>query len=148
MVGVNTLDASCLVSLFRGEPGSSDVVAALVDQCIMNVLNRAEVIDQLTRHGARSDVVGAELDTLGINFEPLSVELADKAGWLRSRHYHRTQRPISLADCVALATAMELGSALATSDVHLATTCVEVGCPVLEVANSKGVYPLGTRRRS
>jgi predicted nucleic acid-binding protein len=114
----------------------------MVDQCFMNVLNRAEVIDQLTRRGARSDVVGAELDTLGINFEPLSIELADKAGQLRGRHYHRTQRPLSMADCVALATAMELGSALATSDVHLATTCVEVGCPVMDVANSKGVYPL------
>jgi len=134
--------------LFKGEPGSSDVVAAMVDECLMNVLNRAEVIDQLTRRGARSDVVGAELDTLGISFEPLSIELADKAGRLRSRHYHRTQRPLSMAGCVALATAMELGSVLATSDVHLATTCVEVGCPVMEVANSKGVYPLGTRRRS
>lgn len=142
---MNVLDASCLVSLFKGEPGSSDVVAAMVDQCSMNVLNRAEVIDHLTRRGARSDVVGAELDTLGINFEPLSIEVADKAGQLRGQHYHRTQRPLSMADCVALATAMEMGSALATSDVHLAATCIEVGCPVMEVANSKGVYPLRTK---
>jgi PIN domain nuclease of toxin-antitoxin system len=117
----------------------------MIDQCTMNVLNRAEVIDQLTRRGALSDVVGAELDTLGISFEPLSIELADQAGQLRSQHYHRSQRPLSMADCVALATAMELGSSLATSDVHLATTCVEVGCPVVEIANSKGVYPLGKK---
>ena len=136
------LDASCLVSLFRGEPGSSDVVAGMVNQCIMNVLNRAEVIDQLTRRGAASDVVGAEIDTLGINFEPLSIELADKAAELRSRHYRRTERPLSMADCVALATAMASGSALATSDVHLATTCVHVGCSVVEIANSTGNYPL------
>jgi PIN domain nuclease of toxin-antitoxin system len=114
----------------------------MVDQCIMNVLNRAEVIDQMTRRGAVSDVVGAELDTLGINFEPLSIELADKAARLRSRYYHPSQRPLSMADCVALATAMESGAALATSDVHLATTCVEVNCPVVEAANSKGRYPL------
>ena len=137
------LDASCLVSLFRGEPGSDDVAAAMIDQCIVNVFNRAEVIDHLTRRGATSDVVAAELDTLGINFEPLSIELADNAGRLRSQHYDRSRRPLSMADCVALATAMELGSALATSDVHLATTCVEVGCPVVQIANSKGVYPLG-----
>jgi hypothetical protein len=37
---------------------------------------------------------------------------------------------------------MELGSSLATSEVHLATTCVEVRCPVVEIANSKGVHPL------
>ena len=120
----------------------------MVDQCIMNVLNRAEVIDQLTRRGASSDVVAAELDSLGIGFETLSIDLADDAGRLRSRHYNRSQRPLSMPDCVALATALELGSALATSDVHLAATCVEVTCDVVEVANSKGVYPLGTRRRS
>ena len=120
----------------------------MVDKCSMNVLNRAEVIDQLTRRGAASDVVGAEIDTLGINFEPLSIELADQAAQLRSRHYHRTKRPLSMADCVALATAMASGSALATSDGPLAATCVEAGGSVVEIANSKGVYPLGTRRRS
>ncbi len=117
----------------------------MTDQCIVNVFNRAEVIDHLTRRGATSDVVAAELDTLGINFEPLSIELADNAGRLRSQHYDRSRRPLSMADCVALATAMELGSALATSDVHLATTCVELGCPVVEIANSKGLYPLGKK---
>ena len=114
----------------------------MVDTCIMNVLNRAEVIDQLTRRGAASDVVGAEIDTLGISFEPLSIDTADQAALLRSRHYHRTKRPLSMADCVALATATTSGSSLATSDLHLATTCVEVGCSVVEIANSKGAYPL------
>ncbi len=114
----------------------------MTDQCIMNVLNRAEVIDHLSRRGAASDVVAAELDTLGLRFEPLSIEVADQAGRMRSRHYDRSRRPLSMADCVALATAMKLGSALATSDVHLAQTGVEVGCPVVEIANSKGVYPL------
>lgn len=117
----------------------------MTDQCIMNVLNRAEVIDHLTRRGATSDVVAAELDTLGINFEPLSIELADTAGRLRSQHYHRSQRPVSMADCVALATATKSGSALATSDVHLATICAEVKCPVVAIANSKGAYPLGKK---
>ena len=117
----------------------------MVDQCIMNVLNRAEVIDHLSRRGAASDVVASELDTLGIHFEPLSIELADTAARLRSRQYDRNRRPLSIADCVALATATESGSALATSDVHLAQTCVEVGCAIVEVANSKGVYPLGKK---
>jgi PIN domain nuclease of toxin-antitoxin system len=137
------LDASCIVSLFGGEPGQHDVVAALTASCGMNVLNRAEVINRLARRGAPADSVAADLDTLGISFESLTVEVADKAAKLRTHHYHRIQRPLSMADCVALATAMDMGSALATSDVHLATTCVEVGCPVVEVANSKGVYPLG-----
>ena len=141
------LDASCAVSLFGGEPGQDDVVAALRTSCAMNVLNRAEVINRLARRGAPSEAVAADLDILGISFVSLTVELADKAATLRTQHYHRSRRPLSMADCVALATAMELGSALATSDVHLATTCGEVGCAVVEIANSKGVYPL-TKLRS
>ena len=136
------LDASCLVSLLRGEPGQTDVVGALAGKCLMNVLNRAEVIDRLARHGAVADDVAADLDTLGIAFEPLTVELADRAATLRSRHYHHTGRPLSMADCVALATAMANASSVATSDVHLAITCTDVGCDVLEVANSIGRYPL------
>ena len=111
----------------------------------MNVLNRAEVINRLARRGAPADTVAADLDTLGISFQSLTIEVADQAAKLRTQHYHRSQRPISMADCVALATATELGSALATSDVHLASTCVEVGCRVVEIANSKGVYPLGNK---
>ena len=135
------LDASCLISLFRGEPGASDVLAAMAGHCTMNVLNRAEVIDQLTRRGASPDVVGAELDTLGIDFETLSIEVADRAASLRAQHYNRSTRPLSMADCVALATTVELGSALATSDVHMAATCGDIGCRVVAIANSKGVYP-------
>jgi PIN domain nuclease of toxin-antitoxin system len=139
------LDASCLISLFGGEPGQTDVVATLTTSCAMNVLNRAEVINRLARRGAPADTVAADLDTLGISFESLTVEVADRAAKLRTEHYHRSRRPLSLADCVALATAMELGSALATSDVHLATICAEVGCPVVEISNSKGFYPLGKK---
>ena len=136
------LDASCLVSLLRGEPGQNEVAGALAGECGMNALNRAEVIDRLARHGAPADDVAADLDTLGIAFQPLTVELADRAAVLHSRYYHRVDRPLSLADCVALATAIAARSALATSDAHLATTCVEVGCEVVEVANSMGHYPL------
>jgi PIN domain nuclease of toxin-antitoxin system len=136
------LDASCLVSLLRGEAGRHDVVGALTNPCAMNVLNRAEVIDRMARYGESADEVAADLDTLGISFESLTVETADQAARLRSRHCDRTKCPLSLADCVALATAMTSGSVLATSDVHLAAACVEVGCHVVEVANSKGAYPL------
>jgi PIN domain nuclease of toxin-antitoxin system len=108
----------------------------------MNVLNRAEVIDRMARYGESADEVAADLDTLGISFESLTVETADQAARLRSRHYDRTKRPLSMADCVALATAMETKSQLATSDVHLAITSIDVGCHVVEVANSRGAYPL------
>ena len=137
------LDASCLVSLLRGEPGRHEVVGTLAGECVMNVLNRAEVIDRLARHGAVADDVAADLDTLGITFQPLSIEVADRAATLRSLHYHRAERPLSMADCVVIATAMISGASVATSDVHLAITCKKIGCEVVEVANAMGHYPLG-----
>lgn len=136
------LDASCLVSLLRGEAGQPDVVEALTTECRMNALNRAEVIDRLARHGAVAADVAADLDTLGIEFVSLSTALADSAARLRSQHYHRVKRPVSMADCVALATALDARASLATSDGHLATTCVEHDCQVVAVANSKDVHPL------
>jgi PIN domain nuclease of toxin-antitoxin system len=139
---VIVLDASCLVALFRGEPGQHDVVAALTSECSMNVVNRAEVIDRLARHGARADVISADLDTIGVEFIPLTIDVADAAAGLRSRHYHRANCPVSMADCVALATALAGGASLATSDVHLAKMSVAVGCQVTEIANSAGRYPL------
>ena len=87
------LDASCLVSLFGGEPGQTDVAATLAASCGMNVLNRAEVINRLARRGAAVDNVAADLDTLGISFESLTIEVADEAAKLRTQHYHRSQRP-------------------------------------------------------
>ncbi|MEY2416765.1 MAG: hypothetical protein QOH53_2099 [Ilumatobacteraceae bacterium] len=108
----------------------------------MNVLNRAEVVDRLVRGGGIADEVCADLDTLGITFEPLTVELADAAARLRGRYYARTGRPISMADCVALATAMKHGSASAISDAVLALVTVAVQGQLLRVANSKGEYPL------
>jgi PIN domain nuclease of toxin-antitoxin system len=140
---VTVLDASCLVALLRGESGQSDVVAALTTECQMSVLNRAEVIDRMSRQGARPDDVAADLDILSIEFVPLTIDLADAAAQLRSRYYHRTERPLSMADCVALATAVDVDEALATSDAHLATIAAEIGCRVVAVANSNGIKPIG-----
>ena len=134
-------DASCLVALLRGEPGQVDVVGALTHECAMSVLNRAEVIDCLSRKGAVVDDVAADLDTLGIVFVALDVDTADRAAALRARHYDRRDCPLSMADCAALATALASNSTLATSDLHLANVGIANGCVILRVANSAGHYP-------
>lgn len=138
---VVVLDASCLVSFLLGEPGQPDVVTTLTMDCAMSVLNRAEVIDRVARHGAAADDVAADLDTLGITFIGVDVDMADRAATLRARHYHRTECPLSMADCVALATALSTRATLATSDTHLATIARANNCAVLPVANSAGTYP-------
>lgn len=134
-------DASCLVGFLRGEPGQRDVVATLTHECAMSVLNRAEVIDQIARRGASVADVAADLDTLGIEFVALDVDTADRAASIRARHYHRLDCPLSMADCVALATALATDATLATSDSHLAAVGRANGCAILPVANSSGDYP-------
>ena len=129
------------MGLLLGEPGQPDVVGALTHECMMNVLNRAEVIDRIARQGVAADDVAADLDTLGISYLALDVDIADRAAGIRARYYHRTESPLSMADCVALATALAAGATLATSDNHLATTAQANSCAVLPIANSSGIYP-------
>jgi rRNA-processing protein FCF1 len=61
-----------------------------------------------------------------------------RAGLLRARHYHRRDRAISLADCVAAELARRNGSAVATSDPHLLDTCAAEGISVIALADSHG----------
>jgi PIN domain nuclease of toxin-antitoxin system len=136
------LDANCLIAHFLGEPGADDVAPLLRNgQCVMSTLNRAEVIDRLGRSGSPSADVIAAIEILEIDFADVDTAIADRAAALRSKHYHRTNRPVSLADCVALATAKGDGLQLATSDQDLAAMADDEGVAVVAVANSRGVRP-------
>lgn len=60
------------------------------------------------------------------------------AGRLHARHYHRTRRPLSLADCIALAIALSLGQRLATSDPALLGATADEGCPYRVFLDARG----------
>ena len=49
---------------------------------------------------------------------PLDFTVARRAAEIRARHYHRSSRPISLADAVLIGSA-NLGDRIATSDPDL-----------------------------
>jgi predicted nucleic acid-binding protein len=73
--------------------------------------------------GRHPDDVPADLALLahaGVTVEWLSPDVATEAGRLRARHYHRQRCAVSLADCVAAATALAHRRPLATSDPALA----------------------------
>jgi hypothetical protein len=86
--------------------------------------NAAEVIDQLVRvFGRDPNDVYADLALLshaGMEITWLSPEMGAHAGSLRARYYHRERMAVSLADCVAAATAIARQQPLATSDPALA----------------------------
>lgn len=139
------LDAFALVALALDEPAAAEVEAALRrGDCLVSAVNLAEAIDQLGRVHRRSE------QELRAAFAPvldevLSVVAADEAvAWrtavVRRRHYRRRESELSLADCVALATA-QAGHRLATADEPLARAARAEGIGVLGLPDTAGDRP-------
>ncbi len=85
------------------------------------------------------DEVVLDLAELGLlDPEPLTRTMCLGAGRLRPRHYHRTSRSVSLADCVAAAAAQTLERPLATSDPHLLDLCHDESIRTSPLPDSTG----------
>lgn len=101
----------------------------------------------LVRHqGWSADEVVEKIRWLiagGLEVVPVDEGIGRRAGLLHARHYHRTDRPLSLADCVALATALVLDRRLATSDPALLAAAGDEGCTGIALPNSQGERPSG-----
>ncbi|HEY1279262.1 MAG TPA: PIN domain-containing protein [Acidimicrobiales bacterium] len=116
------LDAFAVIAYFRDEPAASEVEALLRTRDVeLTAVNAAEVVDRLARHGDLDpmDLVG-ELALLGVTIRPVDAPVGLLAGRLRAWHYHRDERPVSLADCCAAAAALAGQMPLATADGPLA----------------------------
>lgn len=135
------LDSFALLAMLKGEPASNAVRRLIRDgDCTLTTLGLAEVVDHLVRLVGVSDEEAAlDLAQLGLaDVEPLSPTVALRAGLLRARYYHRRDRAISLADCVAAETARALDDALATADPHLLETCRDESIAVIVLPDSTG----------
>jgi PIN domain nuclease of toxin-antitoxin system len=136
------LDAYAVLALLRGEPAADDVEALLGgDQpAALTSLGLAEVIDRLVRlSGVTVEEAVLDLSQLGLARPSLlDSDSALAAGELRSRHYHRKTRAVSMADCVAAAVAYEREVALATSDPHLLDLCHDEKIEVVPLPDSRG----------
>lgn len=141
-------DASAIIALLLGEPASGDVADLLRSRLrgrSIAAVGLAEVIDHLVRVAGRPiDTVEERIDLLiigGLTVEPVTEPIGRRAGEVRAERYHRAQNPLSLADCVALATATVHGASLATSDRAMARTAMALAIEVIALPNSKGVQP-------
>ena len=131
-----------------GEPAAAEVEALLRDArdpprlCASGV---AEIVDVLVRGRGLAEIgVTEKLEWLrlgGLEIVPVDDRIAMLAGSLRARHYHRRVRPISLGDCLALATARFLTLSIATSDAPMAAVARIEGIPVVALPDSNGVRP-------
>lgn len=142
---MTVLDAYALVAYLRAEPCADEVAALLRGTTALSAANAAEVVDQLTRvFGSDPDDVHADLALLanaGMELVAVTPDMGLLAGRLRAKHYHRERSAVSLADCLAAATALTLGRALATSDPALAGVVRAEGGELHALPDSQGSLP-------
>jgi predicted nucleic acid-binding protein len=141
-VVTTVLDAAALVAFLTDEPARGLVETLLRRRPppAVSAVNLVEAMDVLVRiRGHDEDAVRDRVDWLiagGLEIEPVGLRVARSAATIRTRHYHRVQAPISLADAICLATALALGSDLATSDADLAEVAGALGVQVVALPDS------------
>lgn len=129
------LDAYALVAFLVGGPATQQVRALLREgDTAVATANLAEALDVSERvHGlpiARAMEVLEPLLEGPVAVLHLDITVARRAAEIRARRYHRTSRPISLADAVLVASAGR-GDRIATADPD-----------VLAVARAEGLEAL------
>jgi len=141
-------DAFAVVALLADEPAADEVSELLGDSASPNVIsaaNLAEVFDDLVRvrghdeERAHQGVLMIRLAGLDVVF--VDDVLAEDAGVLRARYYDRSRAALSMADCVALATARREKATLVTGDRALARAARAEGVPLVALPDRRGNRP-------
>lgn len=136
---MTVLDASVVIDGLT-RPRSQAIDDLIRGQIVrISTLNVAEVVDILMRRlGVEEVEVIDRIDLLrqaGLMMEPLSARHALDAGSLRARRYDKQTAAVSMADCVAIALAAEVGEPLASSDRALLAVAVAEGVAVIELTS-------------
>lgn len=106
------LDASALLCLLNGEPGSERVLEAL-PTAVIGAANLAEVVSKLRERGLSVEEVEEVLGGLPLDVRPLTAAQAYAIGHLRPT---TRNLGLSLGDRACLALAAELGMPALTAD--------------------------------
>ena len=145
---MTVLDSQAVIALLRDEPAADEVEAILRGRdgiASLPAVALAEILDVLVRTGRRRvEEVSRLIDTLiasGLEVVPVDEEIGRLAGILRSRHWDRAVRPVSLVDCTVLATGMIAREPIATGDVALIGAARADGHPVIALPDSQGRLP-------
>jgi predicted nucleic acid-binding protein len=117
---VTLLDAYALIAFLIGGPAAPAVRALLREgDAAVTTANLIETLDVSRRvHGLSISRAMDVLDPLlegPLSTISLDARLARSAAEMRASHYHRSSRPISLADAVLLASARP-GDRIVTAD--------------------------------
>ena len=142
---MTVLDAYALLAYLRNEPVAPLVGELLVGPTAVSAANLAEVVDILVRlHGQDEDDVNADLALLtfgGMEIAAVSDDHGVLAGLLRARHFDRHGAAVTLADCLAAATALLGDVELASSDPALIALMRDEGGLVYPLPDGRGLMP-------
>jgi PIN domain nuclease of toxin-antitoxin system len=106
------LDASAVIALARGERGAS-AVESVIDRASLSAVNFAETLVVLVRAGVARRSAVASLRALQLRIEPCDETIAEIGADI---HAATRKHGLSLADCICLATARQLGAKVLTAD--------------------------------
>jgi predicted nucleic acid-binding protein len=134
------LDAYALVAFLAGNATGGRVRALLREGAGVTTANLAEAYEvSERRYGvaiARSaDILGSLFDE-ALRTVPLDRVLARRAAEIRAKHYHRTKRPISLADAILIASASD-DDAIATADPDVLAIAALEGIATIELPGER-----------
>jgi ribonuclease VapC len=140
------LDAFALVALLRDEPAADEVEAILRrGDTAMSAVNLAEALDVLQRVDGvdrpRLDAVTGPLINESVRLLVVDEATARDGADVRARRYHRTRSPLSLADCLLLAAALQTQAAVATADRPVARAARAEGIELTALPDSRGRRP-------
>lgn len=129
------LDAYALVAFLVGGPAALQVRGLLREGDVgVATANVAEALDVSQRVFGLP--IGRALEALEPLFAttvvsvPLDLGRAQRAAGIRATHYHRADRPISMADAILLASAGP-GDRIATADPDVLALAAIEGIPVV-----------------
>ena len=109
----SVLDASALLVLLKGEPGSDKVIDALKEGAAISAIYFSEVIARLNESIMTEEAIHEALDSLELDIVGFDTQNAYKAGMLRLV----TKRAgLSLGDRACLALAQQLNLPAITAD--------------------------------
>jgi predicted nucleic acid-binding protein len=131
------LDAYALIAFLVGGPASAQVRGVLREgDAAVTSTNLAETLDVSQRvYGLPISRAMETLDPLLddlLTTIPLDAATAQAAAEMRSKHYHRSRRPISLADAVLLASAKP-DRRIATADPDVLAAAKEEAIETIEL---------------
>jgi uncharacterized protein with PIN domain len=129
--GFYVFDACAVIALLQAEAGASLASELLGAQqrCLLHAINACEIYYDLYRRDGPEIADGLQEVLAGYGFE--LIEEAPSSLWRTAGKLKAAWRRVSLADCFALALALETSATLVTTDHREFDPLAEAGvCPI------------------